>query len=415
MGRSLSFFPLVIGIYEIAMNTMSIIDPSPAVVTAPTGPLTAPARPKTDRLQSLDAYRGLIMLTLLAGSIFHSLKGHPIWNWLYIQNDHVAWQGCVYWDLIQPSFMFMVGVALPFAMARREALGDSWGKRLRHVLIRAFNLMLIGILLDNFGAEKWSIGFIRVLQQIAIGYVFAFFIVGKSFRTQAFVAAAILIGYNLLWMFNPWNGPGGPWAQGNQNIGSAFDMWMLGRYYSGYYVGMNAIPSTATIMFGVMAGQFLMNTIRTPVEDASSPAPHVGGYTPKQTVIILLTVGFAAVALGLAMSPWLPLIKRIWTPSFAIYAAGWTTLMLAFFYWSIEVMGWKRWAFPLVVVGMNSIAAYVLGNSFGGWFRSASNAWISWLKEPMGVGYAVFQHFLFMCAAWGVLYWLYRRKIFFKA
>ncbi len=132
-------------------------------------------------------------------------------------------------------------------------------------------------------------------------------------------------------------------------------------------------------------------------------------------MIILLTVGFAAIALGLAMSPWLPLIKRIWTPSFAIYAAGWTTLILAFFYWSIEVMGWKRWAFPLVVVGMNSIAAYVLGNSFGGWFRSASNGWISWLKEPIGVWYPVLQHFLFMCAAWGVLYWLYRRKIFFKA
>jgi len=406
-------------------------------MAAPTAPVTTAARSKTERLQSLDAYRGLIMLTLLAGSIFHSLKGHRIWNWLYLQNDHVAWQGCVYWDLIQPSFMFMVGVALPFAVARREALGDSCGERLRHVLIRAFNLMLIGILLDNFGAEKWSIGFIRVLQQIAIGYVFAFFIVGKSFRTQAVVVAGILIGYNLLWMFNAWNGPGGPWAQGNQNIGSAFDMWMLGRYYSGFYVGMNAIPSTATIMFGVMAGQFIMSarpssssfvprprfpttehtTMRDEDDHEKTDASTESTTTrnPKQTVIILLTVGFAAVALGLAMSPWLPLIKRIWTPSFAVYAAGWATLMLAFFYWSIEVMGWKRWAFPLVVVGMNSIAAYVLGNSFGGWFRSASNAWISWLKEPMGVWYPVLQHLLFMCAAWGLLYWLYRRKIFFKA
>src|SRR6266849_3576381 len=124
------------------MNATSTIEPRPAVVAAPTAPVTASARSKTERLQSLDAYRGLIMLTLLAGSIFHSLKGHPIWNWLYLQNDHVAWQGCVFWDLIQPSFMFMVGVALPFAMARREALGDSWGKRFRHVLFRAFNLAL---------------------------------------------------------------------------------------------------------------------------------------------------------------------------------------------------------------------------------------------------------------------------------
>ena len=378
------------------MNTTSAIQPTPDALASPAARVSA--RSATERLQSLDAYRGLIMLTLLAGSIFHSLKGHPVWNWLYLQNEHVDWQGCVYWDLIQPSFMFMVGVAMPFAVARRAELGDSLGKQFRHVLIRAFNLILIGVLLDNFGAEKWSIGFMRVLQQIAIGYVFAFFVVGKSFRTQGIVAAAILIGYNLLWMFNPWNGPGGPWAKGNVNIGSAFDLWLLGRNYSGYYVGMNAIPSTATIIFGVMAGQFVMQRL-----------------PPRRTMLTLLVAGLGGIALGLAVSPWLPLIKRIWTPSFAVYAAGWTTLILLFFYWSIEVMGWKRWAFPLVVVGMNSIAAYVLGNAFGGWFRSASNAWIGWLKEPLGVWYPVWQHFLFALAAWGVLYWLYRRKIFFKA
>lgn len=350
------------------------------------------------RLQSLDAHRGLIMLTLLAGAIFHSLKGHPLWNWLSVQNEHVKWAGCVYWDLIQPSFMFVVGVAMPFAFARRAALGDSWGKQFRHLLLRACNLTLIGILLDNFGAEKWSIGFIRVLQQIAFGYVFAFFVAGRSFRAQGLVAAAILVGYNLLWIFNPWNGPGGPWAQGNENLGSAFDLWMRGRYYSGYYVGMNAIPSTATILFGVMAGQLILNRL-----------------PPKRTSLILLIAGLSGIALGLAVSQWLPLIKRIWTPSFAVYAGGWTTLILLFFYWTVEVMGWKKWAFPLVVVGMNSIAAYVLGSAFGGWFRSASQAWIGWLKEALGAAwFPVFQHALFAAAAWGVLYWLYRREIFFR-
>jgi predicted acyltransferase len=113
--------------------------------------------------------------------------------------------------------------------------------------------------------------------------------------------------------------------------------------------------------------------------------------------------------------PWWPLIKRIWTPSFAVFAAGCTTLMLLAFYWVIDVVGWRRWAFPLVVVGMNSIAAYVLGNAFSGWFRSLSNAWIGWLKEPLGQAwFPVFQHLLFACAAWGVLYWLYRRKVCFK-
>ncbi len=358
----------------------------------------APTRPKTERLQSLDAYRGLIMLTLLAGSVFQSLKGDPVWGWLATQNEHVEWAGCVYWDLIQPSFMFMVGVSMPFALARRAELGDSWGRQFRHVLLRAFNLMLIGILLDNFGAAKLNLGIIRVLQQIAIGYVFAYFVVGRGFRTQGLTAAAILIGYHLLWMFNPWNGPGGPWAKGNENIGSALDFWLQGRYYSGYYVGLNAIPATATIIFGVMAGELLHRRL---------PA--------KQTMRILLIAGLGGVALGLLLSLWFPLIKRIWTPSFAVYAGGCTTLILLGFYWAVEVMGWRRLAFPLTVVGMNSIAAYVLGNSFGGWFRSLSANWIAWLTEPLGVWFPVFQHLLFAAFAWLVLYWLYRRKIFFKA
>lgn len=362
------------------------------------------------RLQSLDAYRGLIMFTLLCGGIFHSLKGHPTWHWLFLQNEHVAWAGCVYWDLIQPSFMFMVGVSMPFAFARRAELGDPWSKQLRHALIRAFNLMLIGILLDHFGSEKIQIGFIRVLQQIAIGYVIAFFVVGRGWRTQGAVAAVLLVGYQLLWMFNPWNGPDGPWAMGNQNLGSAFDRWLLGRNYSGYYVGLNAIPSTATIIFGVMAGTLIAGAEAKRNGGETSPADR------KRVGYILLAAGIAGIVLGLAVSPWFPLIKRIWTPSFAVYAGGWTTLMLVAFYWLIELHGAHRWPFPLVVVGTNSIAAYVLGSSFGGWFRSASGAWIGWLKGPLGEAwFPVVQRGLFAVAAWGVLYWLWRRKIFFKA
>lgn len=345
------------------------------------------------------------MLTLLAGGIFHSLKGVPGWNWLYLQNEHVAWEGCVYWDLIQPSFMFMVGAAMPFAFARRRELGDSWTRQLGHAVLRAVNLILIGWLLDNFGAEKLQFGFIRVLQQIAIGYLITFFLIGRSFRVQGIAAAVILVGYQCLWMFNPWNGPGGPWARGNENIGSVFDFWMLGRHYSGFYVGMNAIPSTATILFGVMAGEWIR---RAP---APTSAPDRGRHTQR----VLLAWGIAGVALGAALSPWFPLIKRIWTPSFAIYAGGWTTLMLLAFYHGVEVRGWRRPAFPLVVVGMNSMAAYILGNAFGGWFRSLSGAWVGGMKEPLGpVWFPVFQRACFVAAAWVVLHWMYRRKLLLK-
>ncbi|MEI6236468.1 MAG: hypothetical protein WCT04_25710 [Planctomycetota bacterium] len=365
------------------------------------GTPVAPAEAAPGRLQALDAYRGLIMLTLLTRGLFAPLKEHPnaFWKWLAVQNNHVDWAGCVYWDMIQPSFMFMVGVAMPFAFARRTQLGDSWTKQLFHTLFRAFNLIAIGIILDNIGRDTVQIGFIRVLQQIAPGYVFAFFLLGRSFKTQAAVCAAILVGYNFLWMNNSYNGAGGPWAKGVENIGGAFDRWMVGRNYSGPYVGMNAIPSAVTIVFGLMAGQLI--ALRG---------------EPKKTAWILLIAGVSGVVLGLGVSPWLPLIKKIWTPSFAVFAAGCTTLALLFFYWSIEIMGWKRWAFPLVVVGCNSMAAYIIGSAFNSFYKGLTNPWVAGLKPEMGdMWFNVFNNALFALCSWGVLYWLYRRKIFFKA
>jgi heparan-alpha-glucosaminide N-acetyltransferase len=354
------------------------------------------ASPAAIRLASLDAYRGLIMLTLLCGGIFHSLAGHPTWGWLARHNEHVQWEGTVYWDLIQPAFMFMVGVAMPFAFAARAARGDTWGSQARHALWRAAMLVVIGVLLDHVGADRVQIGFMRVLQQIAVGYLAAFLVLGRSLRTQAVVVAVILVAYQVLWTTNPWNGPGGPWAQGNENIGSAFDFWLLGRHYTGYYVGMNAIPASATIILGVMAGQHVL-----------------ASRDPRRTSLTLLLAGLALIALGLAVSPWAPIIKRIWTPSFTIYSAGWTTLLLAAFYWAVEVQGWRRWTFPLVVVGMNSIAAYVIGNAFGGWFESATSAWLGLLA--LGPAWLpVAQRALFALTAWSVLLWLYRRRVFFK-
>lgn len=352
---------------------------------------------------SLDAYRGMVMASLLVGSVFHSLKGHPDWHFLYLQNEHVEWEGCSLWDLIQPAFMFIVGVAMPFAFAVRSAKGDSWAKQLLHVFVRAGGLILVGVVLDNFGASTWSFGFIRVLQQIAFGYVITFFVLGRPLWVQGLVAAGILVGYTLFWVFNPWNGPDGPWAMGGENAGKAFDRSTLGllwkgRNYSGNYVGLNAIPSAANMIFGVMAGQVLLHAKRR-----------------GRAAIVLALAGLLAIVVGFALGPVVPLVKRIWTPSFAVFSAGWTTLFLAGFYWAIDVAGSKWWTYPLVVVGMNSIAAYVIGQLFGGWFRSLFGVWVNLLEPFLGpTGVSITHRVLFFAAAWLVLWWLYRRRIFFK-
>lgn len=369
-----------------------------------------PPLPTSTRLQSLDAYRGFIMLALMASPFLTPLGKATHWNWLITNTEHVQWEGCGFWDLIQPSFMFMVGVAMPFAFARRQQLGHSWNRQLVHALVRAINLILLGWVLDNFGDDSpathtLKLGFIRVLQQISFGYVAAFFLLGRAIWIQGLVAGSILVLYNILWTHNHWNGPGGPWAMGNQNIGSAFDYWTMKRNYSGLYVGMNAIPSTATIIFGVMAGQFLKQRRSALV-----------------TIPVLLLAGAAGIAAGWAASQYLhfPIIKKIWTPSFTLFAGGITTLMLLAFYIVIDAIGLRKWSLPLVVVGMNSIAAYVIAQIFKPFFRQLSQLWIGsfWLHvlhlELKNPWYPVVSGFAFVLFGWGLLFWCYRRKVFFK-
>lgn len=387
-------------------------------------PTAAPSK-LTERLRSLDAYRGFIMALLICNGFgFATFKGHPTWGWLAAQVDHVKWEGCVFWDLIQPAFMFMVGVAMPFAFAKRQAAGDSWGLQLRHACLRALNLCLVGIALDCITGNAFTIGFMRVLQQIAVGYVLAFLLLGRSYWTQGITAALILIGYTAAWMLYPGNDPAGPWAMGNKNLGSTFDLWLVGRNYSGFYVGLNAIPSTATILFGVMCGRLVSSEL---------PKPRVMQLILAAALAGLLLAGL----LSAGATPLVPLVKRIWTASFTLWAAGWTILFLLAFYWLIEVQGWRRWPTLLVVVGMNSIFAYSMAQLFRGSFfdrgiavftkplaallfdhphlaeaiaKPASYAW----PEPLGLWGNVLQASLVLLAEWAVLYWLYRRKLFFK-
>lgn len=410
---------------SIALEAPSSVDrtnppPARSVTSAPVAPGKL-----TERLLSLDAYRGLIMALLICNGLgFATFKNDPTWGWLAAQVDHVKWEGCVFWDLIQPAFMFMVGVAMPFAFAKRQAAGDSWRLQLRHACLRALNLCLVGIFLDCVTSNAFTIGFMRVLQQIAVGYVLAFFLLGRSYWAQGVTAALFLIGYTLAWVFYPGNDPAGAWVMGNKNLGSAFDLWMVGRNYSGYYVGLNAIPSTATILFGVMCGRL------------------VGSELPKPRVMQFLALAaVAGFVLGWLLSagttPLVPMVKRIWTASFTLWAAGWTILFLLAFYWLIEVQGWRRWPTFLVVVGMNSIFAYSMAQLFRSSFfdrglavftkplaallldrphlaeaiaKPASYAW----PEPLGLWGNVLQAALVLAAEWGVLYWLWKRKIFFK-
>jgi len=297
------------------------------------------AKTPGDRYVSLDAYRGFIMLMLVSHAFgLNTLRDQPGWHWLAAQFEHVEWEGLVFWDLIQPAFMFMVGMAMPFAFANRSAKGESAGQIFRHVAWRALMLVVISQVLINISSGKLQFQLINVLSQIAFTYFLTFLILRLPIRVQAIVALVLLAGHWALFALFP--GPEGAFSKAG-NIGVRIDQALLGYNYSGSYVTINFVTSTATTLLGAWTALFLIRK-----------KPHV-----TNLKVILLSSAFCF-ASGLVLSLFNPIVKRLWTTSFTLYSAGWVFLMLAAFYWLVEVRGWQKPMFPLLILGMNSIFVY---------------------------------------------------------
>ena len=398
----------------------------------------APAAPPP-RLVSLDAYRGFIMLVMAsAGFGFPVMAKHfadsGVWQFLGYEFDHVPWTGCAFWDLIQPSFMFMVGVAAPYSFASRVAKGESYGRMLAHALWRSLLLILLAVFLSSPArlpkgmpeplgpTTNWI--FTNVLAQIGLGYIFVFMLVGRGWKLQLAAIVAILAGYTLFFGLHPLPVEGfdytesrrarrlarhltGWFAHWNKNANAAhdFDLWFLNlfpqveefRFNAGGYQTLNFVPSLATMLLGLMAGEMLRGRQGVAYKFATLAA----------AAVVCLAVGFA---MGLFVCP---IVKRIWTPSWAVFSAGWTFAILAAFFGVIEVLGWKRWSFPLVVVGMNSIAMYCMSQLLKPWIGRTwrthfGRYWFEGEYGPIVYSSAV------LLGLWLLCLWLYRRKIFLR-
>jgi predicted acyltransferase len=459
-----------------------------------------------ERLVSLDAYRGFIMLAM-ASSGFHLARvakehfpGQPVWEFLAYQSEHVKWTGCSFWDLIQPAFMFMVGVAMPFSYASRRARGESRGRRTAHVFYRSLVLILLGIFLSSNWTSYTNYTFVNVLTQIGLGYCFVFLLLGAHFLLQLLAVLVILGGYWFLFAWYPLPSPTYDWAafhvtkeerfpdpradkdgsfkraqrpasgsgqpqpgrpdlelppdtyfgaaahwNKNSNFASDIDNIMLSQLpranpiNEGGYATLNFVPSMATMIFGIMAGELLRRQT-----------------TPRRKLLILVLSGIAFLLAGLIVDhyiwpDWLadgienlrqtaglgsapffertwtlcPIVKRIWTPSWTVFSTGWTLLMLAAFYWLIDMRGWRRWTFPLIVVGMNSIAMYCMSQLLKPWIRATLKKHLdapvrSLLNEDAKWGIfdgtygPILESAAILLVLWLVCLWMYRRKIFIR-
>jgi predicted acyltransferase len=346
------------------------------------------------RYLALDAYRGFIMLLLVSdGFGLAALRDNPDWHRVASWFDHVPWEGAVFWDIIQPAFMFMVGVAMPFALAKRVSQGASHRDNLRHVVVRSVRLIILSQILMWVGRGRITPQLINVLSQIAFTYLLSFFIMQWKWRYQVITAFGFLALWTALLFAFP--GPDGPFSR-TGSVGLVVDRAIFHYDYDPAYSTLNFIPSTVWTLAGVWAGRLLMNA-----------RSHVASLKVLAGGMLL------SFALGLALRPWIPMIKQLCTPSFIFYSLGWVLLMLIGFYWLIEMRGYKRPVFPLVVLGMNSIFIYSLGQLLHGWLDRAVTVF-TFRFGFLGTFGPVAQSCTVLVIMWYLCYWLYQRKIFLK-
>ncbi|MBI3693260.1 MAG: DUF5009 domain-containing protein [Acidobacteria bacterium] len=374
------------------LRTPSRIDELEAMIGGP--PRKPPEKPPLPgRLTSLDAYRGFIMLILAANGFgFSALAKHPRYGVIARQFDHVPWTGMVFWDLIQPAFMFMVGVAMPYAFHRRMEQGAKFRDVFRHVAWRSLMLVVLSQILMCVSANRLHFQLINVLSQIAFTYVLSFVIMQMRFRWQVVAAAGLLALHWALFALFP--GSEGAFSKAD-NVGAILDR-ALGLKYSGYYVTINFISSTVTTLFGVWTGMLLIRN--------DAHAHRVKVLAGSAAVCFLGGAGLALVN---------PMVKRIWTASFTLFSGGWVLLMLLAFYWLVEIRGHRKLVFPLVVVGMNSIFIYSISIVLRRWLDNAV-AVFTFRYRFIGDLAPVAQATTVVLVMWYLCYWLYQRRIFFK-
>ena len=391
------------------------------------------AKESVARLTSLDVYRGLTML-FMASEIIRipevtaTFTDSRFWQFVTDQLSHKQWVGCSAWDLIQPSFTFMVGVALPFSYASRKAKGQSFGKMLLHVIYRSLALTFLGVFLRSDSRTQTYFTFEDVLSQIGLGYTFLFLLCRVRPKTQLIAALLILVGYWAAFALYPAPGPGfdyqsvgvppdwphhqtgfaAHWDK-NTNFAAAFDQWFLNLFprekpfvfNGGGYLTLSFIPSLATMIFGLLSGGLLR-----------SQRPGV------RKVQILLVCGLLGLVLGALLHALgiCPIVKRIWTPSWTIFSTGWTCLFLAAFYWVIDLKGYKRWAFPALVVGMNSITMYCLVHLMDRFIAHSLKIHLGQrVFEVFGQTYEpILQGTAVLLTLWLICFWMYKRKIFLR-
>lgn len=357
---------------------------------------------KQARLLSLDFFRGLTMFILIGKStnLYDLLQesGIPLLSGLGFQFEHHPWNGLTFWDLVEPFFMFIVGVAIPFSAMKRLEKGDPWKKVFLHATQRAVTLFFLGIIYYSISAGKPVFKLWNVLTQLGFTYFIAFLLLRKPIKVQVMASFGLLILSELLYRFWPLEGFNQPFVPA-QNFGTWVDLQLMGMTEKGYWVAFNAVPTAAFTIWGAVAGLLLRSE-----------------RSDSQKMKILLIAGAVGILAGLALNPVTPIIKRIATSSYVIETGGLCFVALALAYWLVDMLKIQRVPKFFAIVGMNCLFIYLFDQVRGAAFlahiaKPFTYALFFWTGEG-GLAYANALATWFLL--WYLCYWLYHRKILIK-
>lgn len=383
------------------------------------------------RIASVDVYRGLVMFLMMAevwhlSKISSLLPENGFWKFLAFNQSHVEWAGCSLHDLIQPSFSFLVGVALPFSLMSRIDKGDSKRQIWYHVIRRSLILVLLGVFLRSMHSPMTYWTFEDTLSQIGLGYPILF-LLGSKNNKNIWIWTSIILGlYWLLFALYPISGANlnfentgvsADWQHNfdgftahwnkNSNMAWAFDNWFLNlfprehvfKFNSGGYSTLSFIPTLGTMLLGLLGGKILLS------EESK-----------KHMKFLKIGAILIAISLVLHFSGICPIVKRIWTPSWTLFSGALCFFFLAFFHWLIDLKGKLKPFQWLKIIGMNSLAAYVFAHTVDGFINKSfqihlGESYAGILGEPYQT---LISGSIILLLEWLILRWMFKKKIFIK-
>jgi predicted acyltransferase len=360
--------------------------------------------PSSQRLLSLDFMRGCIMVLLALEStglyehLFDASKGNVL-NGFFLEFFHHPWNGLRFWDLVQPSFMFMAGVAMALSLQKQQQQGMTWNQSFKKTLKRCFWLFFWGVLDYAVRGNHLSFELWDVLTQLSFTTLIAFLIFRWSAFWQICLCAGLLLVTEALYRFTHIPGFDHPFTD-QQNFGNWVDLQLMNKINSGGWVAINCIPTAVHTIAGALVGKLLLSG-----KEKIKPMLLAG--------VLCLILGYGLDATGIT-----PIIKRIATSSFTLVSLGWCLLELSICYWWIDIRSHRKGLQFFTIVGMNSIFIYLFFEIVGDrWFTAYagtfSTVFLNYIQIPASLTLILTSLFVFSLE-WLLCYFLYKKKIFFK-